>query len=183
MKKIIAILLTAVLLLSCLAGCSSSGKKSSGGSSSYDSAIQLYIKYLTGEASKSEIKKLKPQFFWDMSDESPDDIYEEMKEDPEYPMDMLKEYYGKNVKITYEILDKESYSKEQLEEIRESVDSIAEHYKVSASGNKVTEYYEMELEIMVKGSEGEDTMDARASIMQYGGSWYIMDYDMDNPYQ
>lgn len=182
MKKIIAILLAAVLMVSCLAACGGGGKKRSG-SSSYDSAIQLYIKYLTGEATKSEIKMLKPSFFWDMSGEDPDDIYEEMKENPEYPMDMLKEYYGKNVKITYEIVDKESYSKEQLEEIRESVDSIAEHYKVSASGNKVTEYYEMELEIMVKGSEGEDTMDASASIMQYGGSWYIMDYDMDNPYQ
>ena len=97
MKKLFALVLSAVLMVSCLAGCSSGGKKSSG-TNSKDSAIQLYIKYLTGEASKSEIKKMKPQYFWEISDESPEDIYEEMKEDPEYPMDMLKEYYGKNVK-------------------------------------------------------------------------------------
>ena len=182
MKKLFALVLSAVLMVSCLAGCSSGGKKSSG-TNSKDSAIQLYIKYLTGEASKSEIKKMKPQYFWEISDESPEDIYEEMKEDPEYPMDMLKEYYGKNVKITYEIVEEESYSKDQLEEIRESIDTIAEHYEVSVSGKKLTAYCEMELEVTVKGSKNEDTMDASATIMQYGGSWYIMDYYMDNPYR
>lgn len=84
-----------------MTACGGGGGGGISSNSSYEGAIDLYIKYLTGEASKSEVKRLQPQFFWDMNDETPEEVYEDMKGDPEYPMEMLKNYYGKNVKITY----------------------------------------------------------------------------------
>ena len=182
MKKLLAILLTAALLVACLTACGGSGKSGKGaGNSSYDGAIELYIKYLTGEATKSQIKQIRPQFFWDAFNKTPDDIYEEMKEDPEYPMDMLKEYYGKDVKITYEIVDKELYDEEEMDEIRSGYTEYAE--TTSFSAKKLTKVYQMDLEITIKGAKAEDTLDASALLMEYSGQWYVWNCNLDNPYQ
>jgi len=182
MKKLFAILLSAALMLTCLTACGGgSGGSGKGGSSSYEAALDLYFKCMAGEASKAEFKKTKPDQHWSYIEQeeegSLEESYQAMQEEAADFMEEAEYEVGKNVKITYEVVDKEKLSDDQMEDYRENFDGLKEEYGVNMSGNKLQAVYTLELEVTLKGSEGKESFVVEAEVLQYDGNWFITNMD------
>ena len=167
MKKFIAFMLLAALVLTAFVGCSSSDGKD-GGASGPDAAVKSYVStlYSNTDPSKSAVKSLKPAKMWEEAGNF-DDAYEEFLDERAYYIEMAAGEYGEDYKVTCEILSKEKMSAEELEEGREGFE---EYYGLD--GKKLTEAYNVEFEITFKGSEGEESIIQNAIAYKYDGAWY-----------
>lgn len=80
----------------------------------------------------------------------------------------LEDEYGKNIKISYKVKDKEKIDKDDLEDIEEEIkDTYDEKVKVSKG-------YELELEIKVKGKKDKDKNKSEIEVYKIDGDWYLM---------
>ena len=167
MKKFIAFMLLAALVLTAFVGCSSSDGKD-GGASGPDAAVKSYVSTLYSKAdpSKSEVKSLKPAKMWE-EEGNFDDAYEEFLEERAYYIEMAIEEYGEDYKVTCEILSKEKMS---AEELKEGQEAFEEYYGLDSK--KLTDAYNLEFEITFKGSEGEESVVQNAVAYKYDGTWY-----------
>jgi hypothetical protein len=134
----------------------------------YKKPIDLMFKSLqTGKAShmlKAAPKSLVDERLGgdDALDEL-DDVFDELH-------DELEDEFGKNVKISYKITDKEKLDKDDLDDIAEYFD-----YMFDSSGKdvKIKAGYELEVEGTIKGSEDKDTEDMTVTVIKIGGKWYL----------
>ena len=90
------------------------------------------------------------------------------QEDMDDMLESLEEEYGKNIKISYKILDKEKIEKDDLEDVQEKIEKYYdEKVKVSA-GYKVT------VKSTVKGKEDSETDTDTMSVYKIDGKWYLL---------
>lgn len=111
----------------------------------------------------------------------PDFMTKEMKKSLEYFTDDIDEYmqeyivaslesqYGKGFKVSYRIEDKEKLSSKA---IRSLEDDIEYSYDKEVD---IKEAYELEVEMIIKGKNDDDSDIAYLTVVKIGSKWYCMD--------
>lgn len=99
------------------------------------------------------------------SDKSYDETLEKRLEDT---MDQLEDELGKDVKISYDITDKDKLSDRDLDDIK---DILKKSY--DAKGVKVTKGYELDIEYTAKGKKDDDDDDGKIVVVKIDGDWYL----------
>lgn len=189
MKKLLCLLLALVMVLS-FAACASDSdddgeskrsKKSKetteGGtakSGSYEDAIELVLKLYTADLSKSDFEKMLPADVWTyLEDEegvTVDDCYDQVAGDMDEQYEYMEELYGKNFKVTFEVVNKEKASEEDVADFLETMEDM---YGLDA--DDFGDAYEIQFSATVSGSEGEDTQEMDMGFVEYKGNWYAAD--------
>lgn len=154
----VAVVLVIVLIISLI---------SNGG---YKSAINNYIGLFEGKSSK--IEKIAPEEYWDYYEEQYDksvkDIVKLYEDSWESREEELEEEYGKHIKISYDITDKEELDKNDLRDLATKLKD-----KWGIKKKNIKEAYELEIELKIKGSEDEDIQDLSCIAVKINGSWYL----------
>lgn len=76
--------------------------------------------------------------------------------------------YGKNIKITYKITDKEKIDKDDLKKIEKS-------YQKKNKKAKVTDGYKVTLDMKIKGSKDDDKNNGtEINVLKIDGKWYVL---------
>ena len=190
MKKLLALLLALVMILS-LAACGSEdddddresrkSKKSKETteavkveSGSYEDAIELVLKLYTADLSKSDFEKMLPADFWAYMESEEnmtiDECYEMVADGMDEQYEYMEEMYGKDFKVTYEILNKEKAPEEDVADFLETMEDM---YGLDA--DDFGDAYEIQFSATVSGSEGEDTQEMDMGFIEYKGQWYATD--------
>lgn len=128
---------------------------------------------VTFEGKVSKIKNLAPAEYWDYLEEEYDveidEIIEEAEDEFDDMMDELEDQYGKNIRVTYKVVDKKKLSDKKLEGIAEA---LADEYGLDE--DKFTEAYDLEVEMTIKGSEDDDEDESEITVIKYKGKWYAI---------
>ena len=158
----VALILVIVLLISLIFG---------GG---YKKAIDNYLA-VNFDGKVSKIDDLAPKAYWewyeDENDESIKDIKEEFEDEWDDRKDNLEDEYGKRVRVSYKIKDKDKLSKKKLDKIAEALN---DQYDIRE--NSVKKAYKLELELKIKGSEDDDEDDVELTAVKIGAKWYLIGY-------
>lgn len=137
----------------------------------YKKAIDNFFDFtVKGEINKLE--QLAPESFWEELEEKEDldidDIMDELEENFEEELESLEDYYGKNIKVKYKVLEKEVMDEDDLDDLK---DTLKENYGIKKKS--VQKALEVEVEATIKGKEDEDTMEQDMVIVKIDGDWYI----------
>lgn len=172
LKKGVALLGAAavilILLIALLSSLFGSGyktplKKAVKGINKADS--QLIMEAILTDDQIDELKdeaKEEDEDFGDMIDQF-DDIIEDMSEVLE------DEYFGKHMKVSYKITDKEKASKKELR-------TLKKHYK--DADQEVKKAYKLKVELTVKGKDEEETSKFNVFSVKLDDGWVLyMDDD------
>lgn len=137
----------------------------------YKSAIDNYLD-VTVRGKAAKIDDLAPKAYWDWyedeNDESLKDIKEEYKDNWDDMKDTLEDEYGKRVRVSYKIKDKDKLSKKKVELIAEALN---DQYDIREKS--VKKAYELEVEMKIKGSEDGDEEESNLTVIKIGTKWYV----------
>lgn len=105
----------------------------------------------------------------------PEVMQEDLEEkiDNESLEELLEEFedeYGKNIKMSYKILDKEKIEKEDLEDLQEKLE---DQYEDSKKKVKVTAGYKLTLKLTIKGKDDKETNSTTLNVYKIGGKWCL----------
>lgn len=139
--------------------------------------MDCWVRLYTGKMDEDDVERMYPADFWehaeDEMDMDIDDAVKSLRTQADDKKEQLRDTFGSNVKITYEILDRTPCDEEELEELQEECEDIG------LKARKVTGACYVELEITVKGSKDKQIFDSEAVLYQYDGQWYFQDLDLD----
>jgi hypothetical protein len=140
----------------------------------YKSAIDNYIDVqFHGKAGK--IDDLAPKAYWDWYEDEEDESIKDIKEDYEDNWDdrkdALEDEYGKRIRTSYKVKDKDKLSKKKIELIAEALN---DQYDIREKS--VKKGYEVEIELKVKGSEDDEEEDVDLTVIKIGSKWYLVGY-------
>ncbi len=201
---VVALLLVIILVKACVAGGSydqpfkDMQKLINKKSTSVDKYIDALTPKFMSKAYKDAIKVLKKSDYKD----DIKDMYEEAEEKLEDIFDEMKDQYGKNVKITYKVTDKDKLDKDELEDIQDNyrdLGSLLSAAKTAIKENddlsdkeadklkkiigklsddleevKVTKGYEIDVKIKIKGKEDDDESELEdIKVIKVNGEWMI----------
>lgn len=171
-KKLLAIVagaLVAIILLCVICPIAFPGPKS---------AVKNYIKGNFNGDWKAYVK-CQPDEVWEYMEEEydldMDEREEQFEENWDDRIDDLEDEYGRNVKVTYKIVDKDKMDEDDLDDIR---DNYKDRYDIAK--RDITAGYELDVEVTIKGREDEDTEDATFNVYKLGGKWYVYNVEFDN---
>lgn len=142
--------------------------------SKYTTALDNYFDVnCYGKADKIEL--LAPKEYWDYyeeeNDKSLDDLKEQFEENWDDMQDMLEDRYGKNIKVTYKVVDEDKISDRKMKKIAEALEDT---YDIDA--DSVKEGYKIDVEMTIKGSEDDDEEESTFNIIKIGSRWYMISY-------
>lgn len=135
----------------------------------YKTALNNYMKILNGKATQGNIKNMYPKEYWEEMDEDPKDFYEEYKDSYEDMLEEMEEEYGKNVKFSYKITDKDKMDKDDLKDLASNL-----HDSWGVKKKSVKAAYELELELIVKGREDKEEIETEVTVVKIGSKWYVL---------
>lgn len=140
--------------------------------SGYESALNNYGKLMTGNI--KYLEKMAPKQYWSYVEDEEDMDFDEIKEEVEDTLedrkDSLEDEYGKNVKVTFKVLDEEELSKRTLKKIQEALE---DDYDMDV---KVKKGYDLYVKMTVKGSEDKETAKQDITVVQIGSKWYMINW-------
>lgn len=132
------------------------------GTAAYEKPLKNFFEGIE-DKDGDKIEEAFPEFYGDKMTKlyDFDDVADEL-------YDRLEDEFGKNIKISYKIKDKEKIDKDDLEDIEEEIkDDYDEKVKVSKG-------YELELKLKVKGKKDKDEHTSELEVYKIDGDWYIM---------
>lgn len=139
----------------------------------YKGAINNYIDVMI-KGKVDKIEKLAPKEYWeyyeDEYDMDIDDVEKEAEDMVDLIKDMLEDEYGDNVKVSYKITKEDKLTEKEISEIKEGVND-----KYGIARKNVTEGYEVDLDMTVKGDDDEMTNETTVYVVKISGGWYITD--------
>lgn len=148
-----------IILLVCLLG---GGK---------DGAVSDYID-AAYESDKGAIKDLAPSETWDeMEGEYSvefEDVYEVFQDWTEDTQEGLEDEYGKNAKVSYEIVYENEVKKSSLNDMK---DWLKESAGISKAD--VKDAVDVGVVITVKGAKGTESHCTDLRLVKIGGTWYV----------
>lgn len=121
-----------------------------------------------------KLEKLAPEEYWEYIEEingsSVEDAieYYELYDVYGAMIDGFEPDYGKNIKFSYKIVHEDELSERKLDAIK---DGLKETYGIAK--RTVKKAYELEIEIIISGSEDEDTMETEIIVVNIDNDWYI----------
>lgn len=113
-----------------------------------------------------------------------DDKIEEMEEAMEKTKELLKDRYGKNVKMSYKILDKEKIDKDDIEDYEDDYNDAIEEYNeendTKLKDVKISKGYKLEVKYIIKGKDDKDSNISSVTVLKINGKWCA--YDLSSLY-
>lgn len=102
-----------------------------------------------------------------------DALLDKIDESLEDNMEELEDDYGKNVKISAEILDKKKIKGDELEEIQEEYEDLYDA--------EVKKAYKLNVEMTIKGKKDKETNKSSLYVVKVkGDDWKIYDYNLSD---
>lgn len=98
-------------------------------------------------------------------DGDPDDFMDEM-------LGSLETMYGKKVKISYDIKDKEKLSKAEIKELEEDIDDMYDE------DVNIKSAYQLKIKMKIKGSKESDENTDSLTVIRIGSKWYLSDFNL-----
>ncbi len=130
------------------------------------------IKYVCDGIENGSFKTMMKAFPEYITDQMEDYYGDEMDELMDGMVENLKDQYGKRVKISYKVTDKDKMDKDDIETLEEDVE-----YNYDEKVN-IKDAYEIEVEMKVKGSEGSDEDESTVTVIKVGSKWYLYDQSL-----
>ncbi len=147
------------------------------GGGGYKGAINRYID-VNYNGKYKQVEKLAPKEYWewyeDQYDKDIDDVIDDREDSWEDTEDYLSDEYGDNFKVKFTEDKSKKLSDRKLEGIAEALED-----KYDIDADKVTAGYEVEGELVIKGSEDDDDDDAEYTVIKYSGKWYLVSWYKD----
>ena len=82
-------------------------------------------------------------------------------------MDEIEDEFGKRIRASYKILDKNPVSARKLEKLAEVLE---DRYDIKSSS--VKKAIELDIALTIKGTEDTDTNDSTVTVVKIGRKWY-----------
>lgn len=145
----------------------------------YKKPIGNWLKAIEDKDPKTAVKTI-PEFQYDYlkkqikDSDKYDDVEDYFKESLEESLDGLEEDYGKKIKLSYKIIDKEKLDDDDLKDIKKD---YKERY--DEKGVDVSKGYEVDVEVKIKGKDDKDEEDVTFTVVKVNGDWVIYDVDGD----
>lgn len=145
--------------------------------------IVLFVTLLGGNAKVAPVKRYFKSFATENVDkylsafpkkyiEKQEDENDDLEDEIEDLLEMFNEYaeeeYGDRIRIKIKVTDKDKFDEDDLDDLR---DRMKSYYDLSKS--KITQAWELEVEVTIKGSEDKDTEDTDFIVFKYDGKWYL----------
>lgn len=171
-KKIVKMVaLIAIMLISvfALTGCELLDKageavdKVTGKTKDYEKPIANLVEGIQDADAEKFLSAFPPFISEEMEDLFTDEILEQA-------LELAKEEYGENIKMTYKVVDEEELSEEDLEEMAEE---ILEYYDEEV---EITKGYELEVELTTKGDDDEEVEEDSFEVYEIDGEYYILEF-------
>lgn len=138
----------------------------------YKSSLNNFIDMMNGDTSKVEL--VMPKDYWeymdDEFDKDLDDIIDNFEDELKDLQKEQKSTFGKNIKYSYTIEEAKKVDKDDVKDIAEA---LAESYEF-VDEDDVTEAYEVEIELTIKGSKDDDSDDMEFVCVKIGSGWYLL---------
>lgn len=119
---------------------------------------------------KAAIENLAPKEVWDWIEDEYDvdkaEVVEYLQEASEDRIEVLEDEYGKNIKFSFKVTDKDTADKDDLKELR---DELKEW---DIPKKKVKKALEVEFDYTIKGKEDKDEDDSEVGVVKIGSKWY-----------
>ncbi len=127
------------------------------------------IKSLTEGLEKYDFKKMISAYPDYISDDMEDylDYFDDEEEMFDEMFGSLEDEYGKRIKISYKITDKDKMDRDEIEAIEEDIE-----YSYDEEVN-IKEGYTLEVKLTIKGSEDRDTDKTEIDVIRIGSKWYL----------
>ena len=121
-------------------------------------------------ASDKEIKALEKVL--ELTDEGDfDDYCQEQAEDIQ---ESVQDKYGDNVKISYDIVDKEELDEDELKKLNKKTSLFG--LLGSDDDAEITQAYKLSVEFDIEGENDESTQEKEFTVAKYDGKWVFTDY-------
>ncbi len=131
-----------------------------------DGSGKKFEKAIGKDIVKSIDKQFKDGKVYKESDEI-DNVHDFFDLVVEEQHDELVDEYGKNIKIKYDIIDKDKLSKKELESLSKQIKSSFDIDK------KIKKGYELKVETTIKGKDDKDTETEKFMVIKMGGDWSV----------
>lgn len=201
---VVALLLVVILVKACVGGGSydkpfkSMQKLMNKQSKDVDKYVDALTPKFVSKAYKDALKVLKKSDYKDDIEDMYDDVEDKLKD----TFDNLEDEFGKNVKFTYKITDKDKLDKDDLKDIQEAYQDLGSMLSAAKAsikesddlsdkeaeklkkivGNlsddlekvKVTKGYEIDVKIKIKGKDDDDETELEdIKVIKVNGEWMI----------
>lgn len=133
-------------------------------SGGYKKPIDNFFKGMQTGNAKTVLKAFPDVMKDDLEDTIDDDAMDTVKES-------LEDEFGKNVKITYKILDKEKIDKDDLKELQDNLEE--EYDDAKKSKVKVSAGYKLTVKANIKGKDDSDSDSLTINVYKIGGKWCL----------
>lgn len=167
MKKLLALLLAMVMVLCLFAACDSGDDddSESKGGNSYEDVVETLIMPMEGTFTKQALKNSRPEEYWEENDL--DEEWENAEAVMEDTRERMKDYFGGDFEVAYEITDKEKLEEDDLTEIRERLSA-----RFNISEEDIEEVYDLTVELTYTGEDKEENETANIKAVCIRGTWY-----------
>lgn len=133
--------------------------------------IDKYFKLTYGGEQKL-IEELAPEQFWEKLEKKTGAKYKDIEEVLEAVFDSenedYEEDYGKNIKVKFDIVEKEKYDEDDLEDVK---DFLKERFGIPRKS--ISAAYDVEIEYTIEGDDDEKNDEATFELVKIDGKWYI----------
>lgn len=104
-------------------------------------------------------------------DEVDDDDFDDLSDTLESIIDFAEDEYGKNIKFSISIEDKEKLSKSEIKDIEEEYE---DNFDAKV---EITKGYELDTELTIKGKDGKDEDDLTITVVKIKGEGWKLSPD------
>lgn len=147
----------------------------------YKGALKGYFGAICDKDGKDYLNATTPsvlqKYFDKEEDIDKDDQIKHAKSVAKSAYSKLEDDFGKDLKISFKIVDKEKADKDDLDDMEELLNAEFDDeikFKLGAA-------YNLELELTIKGDDDkEDEIDAEAIVMKVNGDWVVTYFKCDD---
>ena len=165
MKRLICLCLSVVIILCSCAKNTTQSKP--------EDCLQALFDF-TYKGDFTNARQLAPDIYWEKLEKDMSMTYNEIltlakgkiKEDNS--LDKLEERYGKDYKITYEIVEKEQLEDAEIEHLKTDILHNNDYVSI-----KVDDAMKCEVEVTISGKGNEDKQKNNLLFVKCGDKWYI----------
>lgn len=169
---VIIVLIIYIVLVVGLAVVAMVTSKNKSGAKSYVDAIDMNISAMIDDDPNKFLKSY-PEFMQGVIKDTLGSLTETgFDEYMELLSDEIVKSYGSDVSVSYNILDKQHLDDEAINDYLTSIFDYIDDYNME--DYPAQDAYQLGLEITFNGSVGNQKLNTMVAVMEFDGSWYIM---------
>ncbi len=169
---VIIVLIIYIVLIIGLAVIAMGTSKNKSGAKSYVDAIDMNISAMIDDDPNKFLKSY-PEFMQGVIKDTLGSLTETgFDEYMELLSDEIVKSYGSDVSVSYNILDKQHLDDDAINDYLTSIFDYIDDYNME--DYPAQDAYQLGLEITFSGSIGNQKLNTMVAVMEFDGSWYIM---------